>query len=478
VRRAWAPPVAIVAASVAWALAVGIDHRFISFSDGAYTYLASVVATQGGHDLYRSVVFSQPPATLLGASLVWRASPHIETIRVLLAGLAGVRSLLTYAVARTLGLNRVAATTAALITLTAPVRGQFSGLDGEALLAPLALALAWSALRRRVVISGALAGMGLLVKLTWAPALLVLAFTLARRDRRALLRASLAAAITFAGLAATLFAVFGWKLNDVLAQVVLAQLHSGMQPVVTLGIVIVLVGLWWPLLAFVPAGLRTMRGVAPVLAAVTIFMVLATLKKGTFFNVFDPLEPFLAIAAAAGALEAWSRRTALTRALIILCSVGLAAHVASISDSRIADAIPFPLGATFVHTDNEARVDAIARAIDTHSQPGDAVLVNPFFALVAHRREVSGQADWFILHALQDYCGPKRRPASYCGLWAQMTSAARKGRVPVLTVDSNVLSFDKTFRTETGVAKMRPLLTTNRLPIKNTLYVSAGPAHS
>jgi hypothetical protein len=94
--RSAAPLLAIVAASVAWALLAGVDHRYISFSDGAYTYAASVIATRGAHALYSSIVFSQPPLTLLGAVLVWRASPHIEAIRAALAALAGLRSLLTY----------------------------------------------------------------------------------------------------------------------------------------------------------------------------------------------------------------------------------------------------------------------------------------------------------------------------------------------------------------------------------------------
>ncbi len=200
-------PLVIVAAAAAWAFAAGIDHRYISFSDGAYTYIASVVAAHGAHALYGTAVFSQPPLALLGAALAWHASPHVETIRAVLAVLAGIRSLLTYAVARRLGLERAAAAAAALIALTAPVRGQFSGLDGEALLGPLALGVVWAGLTRRWVLAGALAGAGLLVKLTWAPVLLVLAIVLARRDRRALGRAALAAAIVAVGLSALLVLV-------------------------------------------------------------------------------------------------------------------------------------------------------------------------------------------------------------------------------------------------------------------------------
>ena len=463
-------PLVIVAAAAAWAFAAGIDHRYISFSDGAYTYIASVVAAHGAHTLYGTAVFSQPPLALLGAALAWHASPHVETIRAVLAVLAGIRSLLTYAVARRLGLERAAAAAAALIALTAPVRGQFSGLDGEALLGPLALGVVWAGLTRRWVLAGALAGAGLLVKLTWAPVLLVLAIVLARRDRSALGRAALAAAIVAVGLSALLVLVDDWSVGDIVDQVVVGQLHSGVQPLTTLGIVLVLVLLWWPLLVFVPAGVRRLPGSAPVLGAVTALLALATLKNGTFFNIFDPLEPFLAIVAVGGALEVWRRGTPAARALVAVCCAGLAVHVATITDSGLAKGLPFPLGSTFVHTNNEAQVDALAAAVASHSRAGASVLVNPFVALVAHRRVVADQGDWFILHALSTACGGDPHPAPSCRLWSQMTAAAKAGAVPLVSVDSNVVRFDPDFRAETGVAGRRPLLATTRPPLKTTLY--------
>ena len=464
------PWLTIVAASSAWALAVGVDHRYISFSDGAYTYIASVVAVRGAHALYDPIVFSQPPLTMLGAALVWRVSPHIESVRACLAALAGLRSLLTYSVARRVGLNRAASVVAALLALTAPVHAQFSGLDGEALLGPLALAVAWSALERRWWTTGVLAGLGLLVKLTWAPALLVLAVVLARRGGRELWRVTFAALLSFVGVAAILIETFGWKLGDLVHEVVVGQLHSGSQPLTLGRIVLVLLLLWWPLLVLAKPALRSLPGAAPLLA-VGVLLLLETVKEGTFYNVLDPLEPFLAIGAVAGALELWRRHGKGARRVLAVCALGLAAHIATTANSRIANVVPVPFGAAFVHTDNQLRVDVIARAIDAHSRPGQEVLVNPFFALVAKRREVAGQADWFILHALATTCGAQSDSPFYCHLWGTMKATAKSGRVPVVSVDSNVTSFDSGFRAETGVARMHEVLTTSRLPITDSLYV-------
>src|SRR5947207_10003721 len=100
--RASAPPALVLASAAAWTLLRGIDHRFISFSDGVYMYSASVAAAGGLHELYRGIALSLPPGTLIGATLVWRLSPHIESIRLALAVLSGVTALLTYRVARTL----------------------------------------------------------------------------------------------------------------------------------------------------------------------------------------------------------------------------------------------------------------------------------------------------------------------------------------------------------------------------------------
>jgi hypothetical protein len=84
--------------------------------------------------------------------------------------------------------------------------------------------------------------------------------------------------------------------------------------------------------------------------------------------------------------------------------------------------------------------------------------VNPLFALVAERHEPAHAADWFILRALGT---PE---------WARVKKLAHDGRIPVVTVDSNVVRFDPAFRTDVGARSMRRLLTVEKPPINTTLF--------
>jgi hypothetical protein len=103
--------------------------------------------------------------------------------------------------------------------------------------------------------------------------------------------------------------------------------------------------------------------------------------------------------------------------------------------------------------------------VAAHSRADQPVLVNPLFALLAGRREPAHAADWFILHALGSSC-----EAKHCGDWSRVKQLSREGRIPVVSVDSNVISFDPRFRRDTGVASMRGLLRVEAPPIKTTLF--------
>ena len=194
-------------------------------------------------------------------------------------------------------------------------------------------------------------------------------------------------------------------------------------------------------------------------------------KQGTFFNVLAPLEPFLAVAAVAGGVARWRRGGFQPRALVAACALGLALHVVSVSSGALGRVLPIPVGAAIVNVDNESRVDRIAAVIQANSRPDQPVLVNPFFALVAGRREPLHAADWFILHALQRYCGSSSGKARHCGDWAGVKELVRSGRIPVVSVDSNVVSFDPAFRADTNVASLRRLLDVQAPPITSSLYV-------
>lgn len=467
--RAAAAPAALVALAAGWTLLRGIDHRFISFSDGVYMYAASDAAAHGLGDLYRNLALSLPPGSLIGAALLWRLSPHIESIRIALAVVGGLTAFLTFRAARVLfGLSPVAAVVAAFLALAGPVHAQFVGLEGETLITPLALLLALALHRRRHAAAAAILAAGFLFKLTWAPFFLVgvVAVALSSGWRKALGVAAGAIAGALGAYAVAVLA-FGWPLRELVTQLLLAQSHSGFQLGLAGGILLAVAVMWWPLLAVSRPGWRvaptSTRLVVGAGACSAFFMV----KQGTFFNVLDPLEPFLALLAVAGACSLLTRPRLRTRVLVAACALGAAVHVASVSTGAGRTALPLPLGAAIVDTDNEAHVNEIAAVITAHSRPDQPVLVNPLFALVAQRHEPGRAADWFILRSLERACAGDSTRARHCGDWAK-AKAART--VAVVGVDSNVVSFDPSFRRDTGVAGRKALLKVDEPPLKTELY--------
>src|SRR5690242_16709897 len=159
-RSAFAP-LSVALLAVVWPAAQGIDHRFISFSDGVYLYAASIAAAHGAHALYGEVALSLPPGSILGATLVWKLSPHIESVRLALCGLAAVTALLTYRAARVMcSLGRWPAAAAVAVTIAGPLHNQFVGLDGDAFLTPLVLVLALALERRRNTTVAVVLGVG------------------------------------------------------------------------------------------------------------------------------------------------------------------------------------------------------------------------------------------------------------------------------------------------------------------------------
>jgi hypothetical protein len=448
---ALAAPALVAAAALAWTAIRGIDHRFISFSDGVYMYAASVAAADGAHSLYNVVALSLPPGPVLATTALWKLSPHVETVRLALALIGVLIALLTYVVARRLfTLGEWPAALASVIALTGPVHAQFIGVEGEALLTPLALGLALAVSSRHRWISTLLLGLGFFFKLTWLPFFIagVVAIAL-RAGKRAALTSALGGILVGAALYAIALRVFGWSAHELFAQLVLGQSHSGFQVDLIAGLVPLVVLLWWPLLLPGRIGIQAADRTGLLFLAAGGISTLYMLKEGTFFNVLDPLEPFLAIAAVAGGMTLWQRQRWRARALVVACAVG----------------------AALVNVDNEPAVDRVAAAVAAHSRPGQAVLVSPFFALVAERREVAQAADWFILRSLQSYCDGHPGRTRHCTDWDRVKQLARNGRVAVVGVHRNVAEdFDTAFRKDTGVASMHPVLTIKAPPIETTIY--------
>ncbi|HEY6068204.1 MAG TPA: hypothetical protein VIU81_05865, partial [Gaiellaceae bacterium] len=456
-----AAPAVLLVVAAAWAAARGIDHRFISFSDGVYLYAASQAAAHGLNELYGTIALSLPPGTPVLATLLWKLSPHIETVRVAVAVMSSLTAFLTYRAARSLfGLRRETATLAAVLALAGPVHAQFVGVEGETFLTPLALGLALALNSERDPMAVVLLGLGLVFKLTWAPFFLagVLLVGVRAGWRRALgvgLAGSLLSGLVYVAMARS----FGWSARELLAQLLLAESHSGWQLGLAAGISLAVLVMWWPGLVLAPAGLRgTSRSARYVMAAALVSSV-SMVKQGTFFNVLDPLEPFLAMAAVAGGCALW-RGSAGRRALVVFCTAGAVVHAVGVSGIPGSRAIPLSLSAAIVDTQNEGTVNRIARAIDAHSRPDEPVLVSPFFALVADRHEPLGATDWFILRALERSCAGRPGGSRHCGDWQD----AKAAKSAVVSVDSNVVSFDPSFRRSTGSPTMRRLIKVDAPP--------------
>src|SRR5262249_2391182 len=156
----------------------------------------------------------------------------------------------------------------------------------------------------RSSVAGILVGAGFFVKLTWLPfalaAFVVIALT---GGRRALARALLAAFATTAVVYGASFVAFGWKPGDLVAEVLLGQSGSGFQ-LGRLGSIAGLIVLAWsPLVPLAAAGAGSLMRPTRALLVAGLVCGAFIVKQGTFFNVLDPAEPFLAVAAVAGALE-------------------------------------------------------------------------------------------------------------------------------------------------------------------------------
>jgi hypothetical protein len=278
----------------------------------------------------------------------------------------------------------------------------------------------------------------------------------------------LACGLVAGGLYATGIGAFHWNVHDLVTQLVRAESNSGLQLDLVPVLVIVTLALWWPLLVLAPAGISAASSSTRYLIAAGAFSGIFMVKQGTFFNELDPLEPLLALAAVAGAVQLWHRRQRVAQGVVIVCALGLFAHTASLTGSTLSRALPAPLGAAVLDLDNERSVDLAAATIRNHSRPGQAVLVNPLLALVAHRREPGDQADWFILHALGRTC--TSQAGGLCGEWERMKKLARDGHLPVVGVDKNVVTFDRSFRADTGIARSHRVLKISKPPLETSLY--------
>src|SRR5207245_1707305 len=129
-----------------------------------------------------------------------------------------------------LDLSRSWAVLASVLALTGPIHAQFVGLEGEAVITPLALVLALTLERRRSLASLAVMAAGFFFKLTWAPFFLAGVVALVPRlGRLKAACAGLCVAVAVAVGYGIAIRSFGWSAHDLAAQLIFAEAHSGSQ---------------------------------------------------------------------------------------------------------------------------------------------------------------------------------------------------------------------------------------------------------
>jgi hypothetical protein len=443
--------VTVVLASC-WAIASGIDRRYVIMSDGVYTYTASLIAELGPGVLYEHVVVALPPLVLLLAGAAWWAWPAIESVRMLLAALDVVTALLVWGLARQIGVRGGWAVAAGVLAVTMPLANQYRGLDGEVLLAPLSVAAAWACVAGRGRLVAAFAATGLLVKLTWVLILPALAWNVLRQaGLRAAIRTMLGA-VVLAALAWVLLAfAAGWSATELRAQLFVAQSGSGIDPSRLGPRAWTLAGMWWPFLLLAAAATngRVPRPVWACLLATTTAIGF-TVKSGTTLNVVAPAEPLLALVAVVGlqrlaesAVRGYGWRTWGARVGVIGTVVVVGLRAVTIIDDDAALRLPHPLGASVMAVGTEQAVEAHARLVAESAGVGTQVIADPHVALVAGRAIALDQPDWFLLHALERACDARSTaPSRHCGAWQQVLQCAEG--LDVIHLSFNVSMFDET----------------------------------
>lgn len=464
-RKDFAAVCLILIVGAMWLWRIGIDHHYISFSDGVYSYLAREVARHGPNALYTKLALSQPPIMVLLGSLAWKVHPAVESIRALVGALWLVTSILVYTLSRITFLPPRWACAAGLLTIVAPMHAQFAGLDGEALLAPLAVTLAIALHKEHEGWAGVIAALGLFVKLTWLPiALAAFGFVLVRRT--ALWKWFVIPYLTTTvGMVVGLQMIGHWRIGDLLDYLVTAQSNAGFQPAALLVVALVSILAWLPLVNSLVLYRKLNTGSYAVfwIAMGSSICVLFSIKEGTFFNVAITVEPLLAICTAAFMHALFVNKNRLRWAASAILGVFC------ISYSLVAfGAMPatwmFPKGTQIVHTNNQDDVDMLVKGIHNESTPTDDVFLNPLLAVLAHRNLVGNQADWFILHALES--GSR---------WRALKAAAVE-RATVIGIDKNVSAFDPQIKRLPRAAKMYLFAGIDSAPLRLNLYARKHPA--
>jgi hypothetical protein len=415
----------IAGLSALCAIAV-LDRSYLEYSEGYYLYLGSRLAA--GAPLYSGATSTQPPLLPVVLSLLWRLQPDVILPRLLALGAYLAGALLAGALAQHLSRHRYAGGIAIVFAAVLPLgAGLPQVLDGNTLLAPLAVAIALATLNaaqcragrgvRWAFIAGTLGALGLAIKLTFVPfavAPLLVAWWTRRRDLATAYLGTLA--LGCATVAAAAGAVAGpAALNGLLGELESPLLIGGAAlafwQVLALEGPVLLLGAfgWWRVR-------HTMTGqvLTPFAMAASLLPVLAV-HQGTFAGVARPAEPLLAALAAAGIVELVSRSGS---------RVALPAMACIVAVWPAAQSVRTRLG----HTGVDPHV--VLLQLQRVGPAGSDVLAPPYYAVLAGRRMEYDYADWTVL-GMRAAAG--RQPER--AIVERLVSVIEAGQIPLIAAD-------------------------------------------
>ena len=373
-------------------------HGYWDYSEGVYALTAHEMLHGG--DLYGRIVGAQPPGVFLAGVALEAIHSSVEWLRFGVGCLQlGAGLIASRIVFRVSGNRAATVLTPAAMLLTPWAVHEHGALTPELVALPVMLGAALlSADARRGVVTGALCGVLVLIKLPLAiPAVMLV---LMSADVR---RAAPAALGTLgAGLALTWLAGGSGFWRDV----IVAQLHSGSRSLGELG------GFWaqagWNVLGLLVCASvavwlrrrardRRLLTVAIALGVANLVTFLSNFKLGTGLNITVPVEASLVPLAAVGIAFAFAARARLAAAA---CAVGAVFTLAQSISLIASPSHPIPFLRAFSApaweiTLTPAQFEQAVR--NARACPaGQAYGGPPLIALAADRQLPADQPDQFL----------------------------------------------------------------------------------
>lgn len=382
-------------------------RSYWSFSDGVYLETSRMLLE--GQDLYADVAAAQPPALFLAGAAILSASSSLTWVHAVLSLVGLVNAILVAVVVRRLTGRTALAGLAGVTSLVLPwtVRGHLD-FTPESFAAPLLLvALLLGTRRQTARWAGVAAALAVAFKLAFLLPVLALVLV-APAASRARFAAATGATLLVGTVGALL--VWGGVLFD---GVVTAQGEVGFQPDVVPGY---LAQAAWNVGPLLVAALPLVRGRSAVddqallrstaaLTAASLLLVLTVLKRGSYLNVIQVVEPAM-VALVFCALAVSAVRVQV--AALLLLGVVLAQSAALVIAPGDPKAFSRPFSAkaggwVLSGEEVDARIAAARACPDGMPYSGD-----PYLAFLADRRMPGDQADLFILRWAPATLAPQR----------------------------------------------------------------------